>query len=78
MGEKSYATLACSLLDNQKVSGNLWLFKPKEQMFSESEVRLVEQVANQCAIAIRQSRLFQAAQAQIQELKQLHQLRMIS
>ncbi|NJL35781.1 MAG: GAF domain-containing protein [Leptolyngbyaceae cyanobacterium SM1_4_3] len=44
----TFATLACSLLDNQEVSGNLWLFKPKEQMFSESEVRLVEQVANQC------------------------------
>jgi signal transduction histidine kinase len=75
VGEKPYATLACPLLDNQEVSGNLWLFKPKDQVFSESEVRLVEQVANQCAIAIRQARLFQAAQAQIQELKQLHQLK---
>jgi len=75
VGENSYATLACSLLNNQEVSGNLWLFKPKEQMFTELEVHLVEQVANQCAIAIRQSRLFRAAQAQVEELKQLHQLK---
>lgn len=75
VGDKPYATLACPLLDNQEAFGNLWLFRPKEQMFTELEVRLVEQVANQCAIAIRQSRLFQSAQAQIEELKQLHQVK---
>nr|WP_242050437.1 ATP-binding protein [Oculatella sp. FACHB-28] len=73
--EKPYAILACPLLDNQEVFGNLWSFKPKEQTFTDLEVRLVEQVANQCAIAIRQSRLFQSAQAQIEELKQLHQVK---
>jgi signal transduction histidine kinase len=73
-GENSYATLACPLLDGQKVLGNLWLFRA-EQAFTELEVRLVEQVANQCAIAIRQSRLFQAAQTQVEELKHLHQLK---
>jgi signal transduction histidine kinase len=73
--EKPHTILACPLLDNQEVFGNLWSFKPQEQTFTNLEVRLVEQVANQCAIAIRQSRLFQAAQAQIEELKQLHQLK---
>ncbi len=39
------------------------------------EVRLVKQVANQCAIALRQSRLYQAAQAQVRELQKLNQLK---
>jgi len=73
--EEPYTILACPLLDNQEVFGNLWSFKPKEQTFTELEVRLIEQVTNQCAIAIRQSRLFQAAQAQVEELQQLHQLK---
>lgn len=39
------------------------------------ELRLVQQVANQCAIALRQSRLYQAAQAQVQELERLNHLK---
>ena len=35
----------------------------------------MQQVANQCAIAIRQARLFQAAQAQVKELERLNQLK---
>ncbi len=35
----------------------------------------MEQVANQCAIALRQSRLYQAAQAQVQELERLNGLK---
>ncbi|HEY9603035.1 MAG TPA: ATP-binding protein, partial [Allocoleopsis sp.] len=43
--------------------------------FSELEIRLVQQVTNQCAIAIRQARLYQASQVQIQEMKKLDQLK---
>ena len=43
--------------------------------FEELEIRLVQQVSNQCAIALRQSRLYQAAQAQVEELERLNQLK---
>ncbi len=49
------AILACSIVDDQGVLGDLWLFKQKEDSFNELEIRLVQQVANQCAIAIRQA-----------------------
>ncbi len=68
-------TLAVPLVDDQRVLGDLWLFKPAEAVFTEREMRLVQQVANQCAIALRQSRLYQAAQSQLQELERLNQLK---
>ncbi|MBD2034871.1 GAF domain-containing protein [Leptolyngbya sp. FACHB-321] len=67
--------LACPIYDDQGVLGDLWLFKPVRVTFDEPEVRLVQQVANQCAIALRQARLYQAAQAQVQALEQLNQLK---
>lgn len=69
------AILAYPLSDDQGVLGDLWLFKQPEEMFNELEIRLVKQVANQCAIAIRQARLFQASQAQIEALQKLDQLK---
>jgi signal transduction histidine kinase len=44
-------------------------------VFADPEVRLVQQVANQCAIGIRQSRLYQASQIQVEALEQLHQMK---
>lgn len=67
--------LACPIFDDQGVLGDLWLFSQEESGFSEVEIRLVQQVANQCAIAIRQARLYQAVQAQVEELEQLNQLK---
>lgn len=67
--------LACPIVDDQGVLGDIWLFKPHHSTFNEQEVRLVQQVANQCAIALRQSRLYQAAQAQVEELERLNQLK---
>nr|WP_290221575.1 PAS domain S-box protein [Trichocoleus desertorum] len=69
------AMLACPLLDDQGVLGDLWLRHRQEYIFTEQEIRLVEQIANQCAIAIRQARLFQAAQAQVEALERLNQLK---
>ncbi|MCS6815379.1 MAG: GAF domain-containing sensor histidine kinase, partial [Cyanobacteria bacterium] len=66
---------ACPIRDDQRVWGDLWLFKPAGSVFSEAELRLVEQVASQCAIALRQSRLYQAAQAQVTELERLNRLK---
>ncbi|BAU41782.1 sensor histidine kinase [Leptolyngbya sp. O-77] len=59
----------------QAVLGDLWLIHRKEYVFNEFEIRMVQQVANQCAIAIRQARLYQAAQAQVTELERLNQLK---
>lgn len=67
--------LACPIQDNQEVMGDLWLQKPCWKTFSDDEILLVEQVANQCAIAIRQSRLYQAAHKQVQELEKLNRLK---
>ncbi|PSB14311.1 histidine kinase [filamentous cyanobacterium CCP2] len=73
------ATLACPIFDDQVdqvgILGDLWLFRATHSSFRESEIHLVQQVANQCAIALRQARLYEAAQAQVKELKRLNQLK---
>ncbi|MEM7761067.1 MAG: GAF domain-containing sensor histidine kinase [Cyanobacteria bacterium P01_A01_bin.40] len=67
--------LVCPIFDDQGVLGNLWLLRPKTEFFKISEISLVEQVANQCAIAIRQARLYQQSQIQVQELARLNLLK---
>jgi len=69
------STLAVPILDDKGVLGDLWLVNHKEYAFSEQDIRLVQQVANQCAIAIRQARLYQASTAQVRELERLNQLK---
>jgi len=69
------AMLACPIQDNQGVLGDLWLISPSFHAFSEQDIRLVQQVANQCAIAIRQARLYQTAQRQVTELERLNSLK---
>lgn len=73
--KNSCAILACPIVDDQGVLGDLWLFNRHNYIFSELEIRLVEQVANQCAIAIRQARLYQASQTQVKELEKLNRLK---
>lgn len=69
------AMLACPMFDDQGVLGDLWLVNHQDYIFSELEIRFVQQIANQCAIAIRQARLYQASQAQVQELEKLNRLK---
>ncbi|MBD2464819.1 response regulator [Oscillatoria sp. FACHB-1407] len=73
------ATLACPIFDERVdqigILGDLWLFKDTASSFSELEIHLVQQVANQCAIALRQAKLYEAAQTQVQELERLNQLK---
>lgn len=57
------------------VLGDLWLIHHKNYVFNEFEIRMVQQVANQCAIAIRQARLYQTAQRQVTELERLNRLK---
>lgn len=73
--ELAMSILACPIRDEQEVIGDMWLFRPQGLTFSPQEVRLVEQVAGQCAIALRQTRLYEAAQAQVRELERLNRLK---
>lgn len=69
------AMLACPVVDDRGVLGDLWLINDRDYGFNDLEIRLVQQVANQCAIAIRQARLYQAAQSQVAELERLNTLK---
>jgi PAS domain S-box-containing protein len=70
-----HAAFVCPIVDDQSVMGDLWLFKPADEAFTDLEIRLVQQVANQCAIATRQARLHQATHAQVAALEELNQLK---
>ncbi len=67
--------LICPIADDQGVIGGLWLNRSAEQTFSPVEIALVQQVALQCAIGLRQARLYWSAQRQVTELEQLHLLK---
>lgn len=67
--------LACPIFDDQGILGNLWLIRPTQEMFDEFEISLVQQVASECAIAIRQGQLYERAQAQVRELEQRERLK---
>ncbi|MEO0409614.1 MAG: GAF domain-containing protein [Cyanobacteria bacterium P01_A01_bin.135] len=76
------ALLACpifldSAVDDEphQVLGDLWLVHHADHVFNEFEIRLVQQVANQCAIAIRQARLYKAARSQVDELQKLNRMK---
>lgn len=68
----SMLLLACPLQDHQRVIGDIWLYRRSSRPFSAEEVQLVEQIANHSAIAIRQARLFEGSQAQVEELERLN------
>lgn len=67
--------LCCPIFDSQGVLGDLWLYDRANNAFGELEIRLVQQVANQCAIALRQARLYEASQAQVKVLEKLNWLK---
>ncbi|MEH2416702.1 sensor histidine kinase [Nostoc sp.] len=61
--------MACPIFDTQGLLGNIWLTRPTQEAFDEFEIELVQQVANECAIAIRQAQLYKQTQAQVKELE---------
>lgn len=61
--------LAFPMFDAQGMLGNIWLIKPTEEKFNELEISLVQEVANECAIAIRQFQLKEKTKAQLQEIE---------
>ncbi len=73
--QASLAVLACPVFDDQGILGDIWLFREHQQGFNDAEIRLVQQVATQCAIAIRQARLYCMSLAQVEELERLNRLK---
>lgn len=67
--------LACPIFDEGGIIGNLWGLRPPHEIFTTLEIRLMQQIASQCAIAIRQARLYQSAQLQVEELERLNLLK---
>ena len=72
---QGHAILACPIQGDKRLLGHILLYRPQACTFGEMEIRTVQQVANQCAIALRQARLYQAAQQQVSELERLNALK---
>ncbi|MEO1619677.1 MAG: ATP-binding protein [Cyanobacteria bacterium J06632_3] len=66
---------AAPILDDRDVLGDLWLINDVDTYLNELDIRLVQQVTNQCAIAIRQARLYQESQSQVRELEHVNTLK---
>ena len=66
---------AAPILDDRDVLGDLWLINDADSCLTELDIRLVQQVTNQCAIAIRQARLYQESQSQVRELERVNTLK---
>ncbi|MEH2142213.1 sensor histidine kinase [Nostoc sp.] len=67
--------MACPIFDPQGILGNIWLTRPTQEGFDKFEIELVQQVANECAIAIRQTQLYEKNQAQVKELEKRDRLK---
>lgn len=67
--------LACPIFDERGIIGNLWGLRPPEELFTALEISLMQQVASQCAIAMRQARLYASSNQQVAELAKLNQLK---
>ena len=67
--------LACPIFDEGGIIGNLWGLRPPTDIFTDIEISLMQQVASQCAIAIRQARLYRAAKLQVEELERINYLK---
>ncbi|MEH2367366.1 PAS domain-containing sensor histidine kinase [Nostoc sp.] len=67
--------MACPIFDTQGILGNIWLTRPSQEAFDEFEIELMQQVANECAIAIRQAQLYKQNQAQVKELEKSDRLK---
>ncbi|NET01283.1 MAG: PAS domain-containing protein [Sphaerospermopsis sp. SIO1G2] len=61
--------LGYPIFDTQGVLGNIWLIKSTSEKFNDVEISLVQDIANECAIALRQSQLQKKTNAQLQEIE---------
>ncbi|BAY27851.1 multi-sensor signal transduction histidine kinase [Calothrix sp. NIES-2100] len=60
---------AYPIFDAQGIIGNLWVIRARQQPFDQWENCMVAQIANECAIALRKSRLHEVIQSQAKELE---------
>ncbi len=67
--------LISPIRDRHHTIGELGVVSTSQELWSTEHIDLLEQLAGQCAIAIRQSQLRHTSQTQIQELEQLSQLK---
>ncbi|TAE58373.1 MAG: PAS domain-containing sensor histidine kinase [Nostocales cyanobacterium] len=61
--------LGYPIFDAQGIIGNIWLIKSTAEEFKDLEISLVQEIANECAIAIRQSQLQEKTTAQLKEIE---------
>lgn len=61
--------LACPIFDAKGVVCSIWLIKSIEETFEQLEISLVQEIANECAIAISQSQLYKKTKAQVKEVE---------
>jgi signal transduction histidine kinase len=73
--EERFTLFACSIDPSDESIGSLWVIRETPKILTDLETRLLQKVARQCAIAIHQSRLYQASQSQVEELKQLNEVK---
>jgi signal transduction histidine kinase len=73
--EERFTLFACSIDPSDASLGILWVIRETPKILTDLEIRLLQKVAKQCAIAIHQSRLYQASQSQVEELKQLNEVK---
>lgn len=67
--------VCCPLIDGNQPLGCLNLVRSAEKIFTSLEIRLVEQVAIQCVIGIRQSRFYKALEQQLTRLSEMNQIK---
>ncbi len=75
LGETQVMLLVCPIFDSEEIIGNIRLIRSKEEIFTKNEIKLVQKVASQCANAIRQARLYQAAKVEAKQLEKLNALK---
>ena len=63
--------LGCPIMDRAQLMGNMWLTRPAQTVFDDTELNELRQIANGCAIALRQSQLEQTIAAQQTEIHRL-------
>jgi PAS domain S-box-containing protein len=69
-----FTILVCLIKSDRCSLGELWLLKPCDQVFQPFEIQIAQQVASLCAIAIRQAKLYQSTQTQVEIFAQLNRL----
>lgn len=61
--------------DTSATLADIWLFKPAEETFDAEELQLATQVADVCAIAIRQAKLYRKTQERLTEVETINSLK---